>query len=98
MEESGKQKSIRLSYRFVEGSQGSLSELHQDIRRLMALAFPKLTAEAREEIACDHFTHALGDPDLALKVKERLPKSLDEACSSRRGLKMSSGINTRMTE
>ena len=57
----------------------SLSELHQDIRRLMALAFPKLTAEAREEIACDHFTHALGDPDLALKVKERLPKSLDEA-------------------
>ena len=57
----------------------SLSELHQDIRRLMALAFPKLTAEAREEIACDHFTYALGDPDLALKVKERSPKSLDEA-------------------
>ena len=45
----------------------------------MALAFPKLTAEDREEIACDHFTHALGDPDLVLKVKERLPKSLDEA-------------------
>ena len=39
----------------------SLSELHQDIRRLMALAYPKLTAEAREEIACDHFTNALSD-------------------------------------
>ena len=57
----------------------SLSELHQDIRRLMALAFPKLMADAREEIACDHFTQALGDPNLALKVKERVPKTLDEA-------------------
>ena len=57
----------------------SLSELHQDIRRLMALAYPKLTAEAREEIACDHFTNALSDPDFALKVKERTPTSLDEA-------------------
>ena len=34
-------------------SHETLSELHHDIRRLMALAYPKLTAEAREEIACD---------------------------------------------
>ena len=53
--------------------QESLSELHQDIRRLTVLAYPKLTAEAREQIGCDHFTNALGDPDLALKVKERAP-------------------------
>ena len=39
--------------------QESLSELHQNIRRLMALAYPKLPTEAREEIACDHFTNAL---------------------------------------
>jgi len=38
-------------------------------------------AEAREVIACDHFTSALSDPDFALKVKERAPKSLDEALS-----------------
>jgi len=38
-----------------------------------------LSAEAREEIACDRFTDALVDPDFALKVKERAPKSLDEA-------------------
>jgi len=60
-------------------SNESLSELHQDIRRLMALAYPKITAEAREEIACDHFTNALADPDFALKVKERAPTTLDEA-------------------
>jgi len=57
----------------------SLLEPQQDIRRLMALAYPKLTAEAREEIACDHFTNALSDPDFALKVKERAPTLLDEA-------------------
>jgi len=39
----------------------SLSDLHHDIRRLMVLAYPKLSAEAREEIACDRFTDALGD-------------------------------------
>ena len=46
---------------------------------MTVLAYPKLTAEVREQIGCDHFTNALGDPDFALKVKERAPKSLDEA-------------------
>ena len=57
----------------------TLSELHQDIRRLMALAYPRLTTDAREEIACDHFINALDDPEFALKVKERAPRLLDEA-------------------
>ena len=50
-------------------SQEILSDLHHDIRRLTVLAYPKLPAEAREQIGCDHFTNALGDPDFALKVK-----------------------------
>ena len=45
----------------------------------MALAYPKLTADARKEIACDHFTNALNDAEFALKVKEKAPMSLDEA-------------------
>ena len=45
----------------------------------MALAYPRLKADAREELACDHFTNALDDPDFALKVKERTPRTLDEA-------------------
>jgi len=57
----------------------SLSDLHQDIRRLIPLAYPKLTADAREEIACDHFANALNDSEFALKVKERAPMSLDES-------------------
>ena len=57
----------------------TLSDLHHDIRRLTVLAYPKLSAEARKEIACDRFTDAVGDPDFAVIVKERAPKSLDEA-------------------
>ena len=57
----------------------NLSELHQDIRTPTSLAYPKMTADAREQISSNHFTNALGDPDFALKVKERSPKSLDEA-------------------
>ena len=49
------------------------------MRRLTALAYPQLTAEGREQIGIDRFTDALGDAELALKVKERCLKSLDEA-------------------
>ena len=44
----------------------------------MALAYSKLTADAREEIACAHFTNALNDAEFALKVTERPPMSLDK--------------------
>ena len=57
----------------------TLQSLHSDIRRLMALAFPDLEHTARETIACDYFIDALAEPDLALKVRERSPNSLDEA-------------------
>ena len=75
----------------------SLSALHHDIRRLMALAYPKLTADAREEIACDHFTNALSDSEFALKVKKRAPTSLDEAL--RVALRLEAWAkSTKMTE
>ena len=55
----------------------SLSALHQDIRRLMALAHPTLRQEAREAIACDYFVDAMDDADFALKIRERAPPTLD---------------------
>ena len=57
----------------------TLSALHQDIRRLMALAHPTLQQEAREAIACDYFIDAMDDADFALKIRERAPPTLDEA-------------------
>ena len=57
----------------------SLSALHQDIKRLMALAHPTLQQEAREAIACDYFIDAMDDAEFALKIRERAPLTLDEA-------------------
>jgi len=56
-----------------------LRSLHSDIRKLVALAFPKLDYKARELMACDYFIDALDEPNFALKVRERSPKDLDSA-------------------
>ena len=57
----------------------SLSNLHRDIRRLMALAHPELPQVHRETISCDYFIDSMDDPDFALKVRERNPGSIDDA-------------------
>ena len=57
----------------------SLATLHQDIRRLNVLAHPTFPSEARDVMACDYFVDALDDPEMALKVRQRVPKSLDDA-------------------
>ena len=57
----------------------SLQELHSDIRRLAALAFPKLDHTTCESIACDYFMEALADSELIFKIRERQPTNLDAA-------------------
>jgi len=52
----------------------TLTALHQDIRRLTVLAHPNFPSEARDVMACDYFIDALDDPEMALKVRERVPK------------------------
>ena len=59
----------------------SLAALHQDIRRLTVLAHPTFPSEARDVMACDYFVDALDYLEMALKLRERSPKSLDEALS-----------------
>jgi len=60
-------------------SQETLSALHQDVRRLMALAYPNLDHSSRETFACDYFVDALEDADFTLKVRERMLVTLDDA-------------------
>ena len=57
----------------------SLTDLHIDIRRLSALAYPDTDHKTRELISCDYFIDALLDPDLGLKIREKQPKDLDSA-------------------
>ena len=56
-----------------------LTTLHHDIRRLLALARPSLTRADRQVVGLDYFVEALNDPDFALKVREKMPKTLDSA-------------------
>ena len=57
----------------------SLQSLHQDIQRLASLAFRGPWSEATEVIAKDAFVDALNNVELALKIREREPASLDQA-------------------
>ena len=57
----------------------TLQSVHRDIRRLAALAYPNVPPEMHEEVTCDHFLDALGDPDLVFKIRERHPADLDSA-------------------
>jgi hypothetical protein len=58
----------------------TLADLHRDVRRLMALAYPDNSGTTLyEEIAKSHFVSALNDRVLELKVLERDPADLDAA-------------------
>ena len=47
----------------------SLADLHRDIRRLMAMAYPNIAgSDLNEEIVKSYFIAALGDNDLELKI------------------------------
>ena len=76
----------------------SISNLQVDIRRLAALAFPKVERKARESIACDHFLDALDDPELALKIRERQPSDLDSALRIALQLEVWTTDTTRLKE
>ena len=69
-----------------------------DIRRLAALAFPKVERKARESIACDHFLDALDDPKLALKIREWQPSDLDAALRIALQLEVWTRDTTRLKE
>jgi len=57
----------------------TLQSLHADIRRLAALAYKGVPPEMRDQVTCDSFLDALGDRELAFKIRERQPADLDSA-------------------
>ena len=57
----------------------SLAALVNDIRRMVVLAYPGPTSPMKEAVACDAFLEALGDVEMALKIREREPPTLEDA-------------------
>src|SRR6218665_311244 len=60
-------------------SDETLSDLLHDIRRLVILAYPVPANETTEKVARDAFLEAIRDRDLSLKVREREPKTIEDA-------------------
>ena len=57
----------------------NMSDLMQDIRRLMVLAYTSTPSEMWESIAVDSYLTALNDPHLALEIRKRGPTTLEMA-------------------
>src|SRR5271157_4034131 len=55
----------------------SLSELMQDVRRLMVLGYSAEQSTMWESVATTALLNALSDPHLALEIRKRSPATLD---------------------
>ena len=56
-------------------------ELGDSLRLLADKAFPELEDKAREQLSLDRYLSMLEKPDIALAVRQKRPKSIDEAVS-----------------
>ena len=57
----------------------TLSELAQDVNRLVRLAYPSATVDVREQLSKDYFIDALNDHELEWAVLRGKPESVDNA-------------------
>ena len=57
----------------------TLQELAQDLRRLLALAYPGPQTDLHRQVLTDSFIASLNDSELELKIREHEPTNLEEA-------------------
>ena len=57
----------------------TISELSQDIKRLVRLAYPTASDDIREQLARDCFVDSLSDVDMEWAVYQGKPKTVDDA-------------------
>ena len=58
------------------------ADFAEDLRRLTDKAYPDLQEEARERLALNSYLSQLSDPQVSFSVKQRRPKSVDEAVTA----------------
>ena len=63
----------------VLGKDGCISALSVAVRKLVRLSYPNASSNLIETLAIDHFTDALIESDIRLRLREISPKSLAEA-------------------
>ena len=60
----------------------SWSDFGDNLKLLVDRAYPDLDEKARDQLALNHYLGQLADPQIAFSVKQKRPKTLDEAVSS----------------
>ena len=63
----------------TRGSNESLRELGQSIRRLTTLAYPDMSMDQRDMLAKTHFADAVGDQDIRMRLFQVKPETLQDA-------------------
>ena len=58
------------------------ADFAEDLRRLTDKAYPDLQEEARERLALNSYLSQLSDPQVSFSVRQRQPKSVDEAVTA----------------
>ena len=58
------------------------ADFAEDLRKLSRKAYPELTAEATEQLALTQFLTNIPEPQILFAVKQKTPKSLDDAVSA----------------
>ena len=56
-----------------------LQSLYNDIRRLMSLAYPGPNTTFMDVVGHESFLEALGDPELRVRILDKMPTTMDEA-------------------
>ena len=63
----------------VRGTNESLSELAQSIKKLTRQAYPGADSNITSILSLDHFIDAIADSDMRLRLREARPKDINEA-------------------
>lgn len=58
------------------------ADLAEELRVLVDRAYPTLQAKGREQLALNHFLGQLENPQVAFSVKQKHPKTLEEAVTA----------------
>lgn len=59
----------------------SVTDLAQETRRLMVMAFPDPADRTTDIVARDIFIETLEDPELVIQIQAQRPVDLDSACT-----------------
>ena len=82
---------MRKRFRIRKGGEGRAA-FGEDLRQLADKANPELPEEARERFALNHYLTHIDKPQIAFRLRQAKPETVDEAIPRTCGLLMLAGL------